>query len=293
MDSVAPPLYAHVHNALLSYLRSELKIGDRLPIQSELSRLCGAKRTTMHRVLGTMRKHKLLERDGGRFRLTRQPLKGDFLPCPSALSRRESVEQSLLAMLVNGDLRSGQRFSELSLARKLSVTTVTIREALLRLSKIGILSKSERQQWSVVKMDEKFVNDFMDIRVLVESFALERYFRGDHAQRQKFERIFQETKTLSNAARIDRGEFFRLDRELHETILQGADNRCLLEHFLYASFPIQLQYLHRELNQAFLRNALSEHLSILRAIHRHDARAALNCLSKHLVVSRKTLLKLI
>ncbi len=290
MDKVSSPLYAHAHNRLLDYLRQQVKPGGRLPIQSELSRICGASRTTTHRVLGSLEKGKILSKDGARFRLVRAPLKKDFLPCPAVLSRRESVEQALLAMLLNRELRPGQRFSELSLAQKFSVTTGTIREALLHLSHIGVFSKTERQQWTVIDMDEGFVNDFMDMRVLMETFALERYFKGSKEQALKFEEVFRETETLFQQLPIDRSEFFRLDVELHKTILTGGGNRCLMKYFLYASFPIQLQYLNQELDQAFLRNALAEHLAILRPVIAGDAEGAVAALNHHLEVSRKIIL---
>ena len=84
---------------------------------------------------------------------------GMLYPCllsvmqPRNLSRREAVEQSLMQMLVQGRLRPGERFSELALARQHKVTTVTIREALLRLASLGVFTKVVRKQGEVTRID--------------------------------------------------------------------------------------------------------------------------------------------
>jgi len=286
------PVYAHTHNALLSFLREKLPPGDPLPVQAELAVISGASRTTIHRILRSLKKSGLLEGAGGGMRLARRPLNKDFLPQPQLLSRREHVEKSLMNMLIEGRLRPGERFSELALARQHDVTTGTIREALLRLSHLGVLHKSERKQWTVARIDAEMINELMDVRILIETYALKNYFRkGEPAQRVEFLRIQAETQQLADAAQADREKFFQLDTQLHNAILESAHNRYLTSNFQFTSFPIQIQFLHHDFDGTLQRIGLNEHLARLAAISAGDRARSLELLEDHLETARQTLLK--
>src|SRR5688572_4997055 len=116
------PLYAHTHNSLLDLFRAEVAPEDRLPAQAELAQRSGASRTTVHRILRSLKKTGVVEEGDDGMRLARRPTQKDFLPQPRALSRREEVERSLIQMLIQGRLKPGERFSELALARQHDVT---------------------------------------------------------------------------------------------------------------------------------------------------------------------------
>ena len=287
------PVYAHTQNALLDILTSELAPGDKVPVQHQLADRCGASRTTVYRILDSLKNSGLLAKAGGGMVLQRRPTRSDFLPQPRVLSRREAVEQSLTEMLLEGRLKPGERFAELTLARLLHVTTGTIREALLRLSRLGVFVKSARKQWSVTSIDAAMINELMDVRVLVETFAMRRYFRNPTPERHAvFAQILEATSRLAASPRPDRQAFFRLDRELHGAILASAANRYLAENFQFISFPIQIQLLHHRFDRELQDLGTAQHIDILRAITEGREREAMARVEKHLDLARDTLLRL-
>lgn len=295
MKKASPPsLYAHTHNSLLSYLSRELKVGERLPSQADLSDICEVSVTTIHRILRTLKKGDLFCGNGEGLELRRIPKKKDYLPEPQALSRRDEVEQSLVEMVINGKFKAGQSFSELSLAREHDVTTGTIREVLLSLTRLGIFTKQARKQWRMIEVDDKIVNELMDLRILMESFALRRFFSlpRNPAVAGEFRRIYHETLRASRRKNADAEDFVRLDRELHQTILTGADNRYLKEYSQYISFPIQFQFLRHAFNEKLINFGTADHLRILRAINAQEAKKAVERLEEHLEHARETLLGL-
>jgi DNA-binding GntR family transcriptional regulator len=282
------PVYARAHNRLLLLLSQEIPLGGRLPVQTKLAERCGASRTTIHHLLGNLQKLGLVSAERN-LRLLRLPLKKDFLPEPRILSRREEVEQAIMTMLVEGRLKPGARFSELGLARTHGVTTGTIREALLRLARLGVFTKSDRKQWQVAKIDEAMLNEMMDLRGVYELFALTRYFQIDRSP-GPFVRLLAEMKKLARMDPIPRDAFFRLDRDLHRTILTAAQNRYLGANFQFLSFPLHFQLLHHGFGPKLLRKGLLEHLALLRAIVAGDRKRSLISLKKHLETARHTLL---
>lgn len=288
-----PLLYAHAHNALLAYLKQS-KIREKLPSQAELARVCKVSVTTIHRILRTLRQGDLLKAVPEGLILRRHPRKKDFLPEPPALSRRDEVEQTLIEQLVSGKFKAGESFSELSLAREHGVTTGTIREVLLSLTRLGIFTKQARKQWRMIEVDEKIVNELMNLRILMETFGLRCYFSGppDSELADEFRRIYAEMLVASRRARPAVQEFVRLDRELHQTILLAARNRFLMDYSRYISFPIQFQFLRRAFDAELMGQGAEEHLRLLKAINARDEDKALRYLVDHLEHSRATLLGL-
>jgi GntR family transcriptional regulator, transcriptional activator for L-galactonate catabolism len=285
------PVYAHTHNALLDLFRVDLRPEERLPVQAELAAKSGASRTTVHRILRSLKRAGVVSESADGMRLSRRPAQKDFLPQPRTLSRREEVEQSLMQMLVQGRLKPGERFSELALARQHNVTTGTIREALLRLAGLGVFTKSVRKQWEVSRIDSGIINELIDVRILIETYALRRYFVRGAPLREKFKVICEDTRKLAQSAQPDKQEFFRLDADLHRTILESGHNRYLAEQFRFISFPIQIQFLHQGFDADFQRLGLGQHLAILEAIVAGKETEALKLLEHHLEEARRTLLK--
>jgi DNA-binding GntR family transcriptional regulator len=286
------PVYARAQNALLKIFRSEVPVGKPIPIQEELAKRLDTSRTTVHRILKTFRKSGLLKMDKGDLVLKRPVNKAEFLPEPVALSRREIVERSLIEKLVRQQMRPGDRFSELALAREYKVTTVTIREALLSLAHLGVFSKTARKQWTVVAIDALMINELMDLRILIETFALGRYFQNPAAMREEFIQI--QKKMQECAAAINRRpfvapkEFLDLDKQFHNLILGAGRNRYLVEEMQFIYFPMQSQFVrHREWEQRRFVLALTEHNAILDAIIAGDRAEALNHLTVHLDNSRQ------
>jgi len=68
------------------------------------------------------------------------------LPPSEEGSKRQKAIDFLLAELGSGRLRPGDQISELALANKIGVATVSMREALLEMMPLGLLTKRERNE---------------------------------------------------------------------------------------------------------------------------------------------------
>lgn len=284
-------IYTHSYNSIVELLRTDLAVGDKLPVQVELARRCNASQGTISTVVRALRRNGLVGKGNSGQVLLRKPKQEHFLPAVQLLSRRESVERGVVEMLLAGELKPGTFISELALARQFKVTTGTVREAMLHLGRLGVFRKSARKQWHFARLNPEEINELMDLRVMIETYSLRRYLQRGEAD----DHVFAEM--LPQAEAVARGPFTspntQLDWGLHRAILAGGGNKRLLEHFEFASFATQIQWLHYQniAGSAEIREtAAAQHLELLKAILARDTRLAPQLLEAHLETARRNLL---
>lgn len=285
-------IYTHSYNSIVELLRNDLAVGDKLPVQVELARRCNASQGTISTVVRALRRNGLVGKGESGQVLLRKPKQEHFLPAVQILSRRESVERGVVEMLLTGELKPGTFISELALARKFKVTTGTVREAMLHLGRLGVFRKSARKQWHFARLNEKEINELMDLRVMIETYSLRRYMQGGDAGDPVFAELLRQAEAASRGPFAS--ENTQLDWGLHRAILATGGNKRLLEHFEFASFATQIQWLHyRDLTDSVrIREvAASEHLNLLKAIVARDTALALQLLEAHLGTARRNLLQ--
>jgi DNA-binding GntR family transcriptional regulator len=293
MMRTAAPIHSHCYNMILSLLEREVAVGERLPVQTELAVRCQASQATISRALRELKKTGLVAEDGEGLCLRRKPGAKHAQPPPSSLSRRDEVERRILAMLTAGELNPGMTFSELALARKFGVTTGTVREALLRLARLGIFTKPARRRWQFARLNEESINHLMDLRMLIEPFALKSYFRRRPREKQPFSNLLERTRQTDNF-RNPAPRRTWLDWDIHRTILEASGNPFLVEHFQFAIVATQVQWHHYGDERVFSRMARigrKRHIDLLKDIIAGNESKALGCLTVHLDEARKQLLE--
>jgi DNA-binding GntR family transcriptional regulator len=286
-------VYTHTRNFILSLLEKELSLGDLLPFQADLARRCHVSQATISRLLNELQKAGITvtERDG-RSRLVRLPRESDRLPEPRGLSRCDEAEQDIMEMLLSGDLKPGMSLSELSLAKKFGITTAPVREAMHKLSRLGIFTKPARRKWQFVKLDPDRINDLFDLRDLLERYALKRYFAKAKPPVAPFLELMAAMENLKKSGTVSLRDLTKIDWNVHQTILKASGNSYLADSFQLAIFATQTQGYNYS-DAATQRRAIlsvEAHLRLLATIVAGDAPLSLKLLSQHLKTARTDLL---
>src|SRR3954451_6049352 len=86
---------------------------------------------------------------------------------------RESVHESLKAMIVTGQLPPGARVTEAELAARLNVSRTPVREALNRLEQDGLVTGRPRQGYNVSEFDLQMFREAFEIREVLDAYATE------------------------------------------------------------------------------------------------------------------------
>jgi len=187
-------------------------------------------------------------------------------------------------------LKPGQLYNEIAIAKELNISRTPVREALLELSSKGLVSYLPRKGVQIKKFTKQDVEEIFDLRMAIESFAVQKAVESYSQDLKRFERILSDQRKA--AKNKDYQAFMEADRIFHTTFSKLIKNKRLLsilENLRDLIHLMGIQALDLE-NRAEL--VIEEHKQIIEAVRAGDsekARAAmiyhLNC-SKNAVVSK-------
>lgn len=135
----------------------------------------------------------------------------------------EQVAQHLENMIVLGQLQSGKRILESSMAKELGVSHGSTREALLLLEKRYLVTNLPRKGTFVTELNEHFVKSLYETLLLIlgnTGAKLVRYWRPEDMDRM--EGLYHEMKTSFEKG--DLQKFHILGVEYTQASLAYADN---------------------------------------------------------------------
>ena len=270
---------------------ANLKPGDFMPAERMLAAEAQVGRTVVRGLFQSLEEDQFILRQGNRWMVKRLlPVAPSASNLQQPLTKRELVKDHLIAELIGGRLKSGQPISELALARQLGVSTVTVREALLKLEPLGALEKTDRRHWAVAAFTESRIYQLREFRELVEIFALRKLIGSEptaatrallDANRRKTVQVVENRHTRVR-------EILEVDLEFHRLLLQAAENELLQERadFIYLIIEFQLVSPHFKIEQG--KFGLRQHLAIHQAIAACDLSGAEKQLRQHLCAAEKS-----
>ncbi len=205
----------------------------------------------------------------------------------ASASLQELAYSRLRSYITHGALPPGASLREEELSRHLGVSRTPLREAIRRLAEEGLVEVLPYRGARVVRLDTAQMEELFEAREALEGMAARLA-----AERMPAEQIRRVRRRLQSRLREvgRRPTAYHPPRlDFHLEILQGAGNRTLaiLAERLYARMA-----LFRALSGAFGERAYPaarEHLEILAAIARRDARAAERLMRRHIRRSRENL----
>lgn len=170
------------------------------------------------------------------------------------------------------DISEPVRVREEELARKLGVSRTPVREALLRLGQEGLL-KMERHRGALLSplTHEQYV-EWLKLRVELEGFASrEAAMNASQRDVDALRKIFAPFNDENLDVLID--EYSAANVDFHAALIQLASNKLLEKVWeLFGHRDMLKTKTIKRLSRA--RQSLSEHLALIDAIEKRDAREA-------------------
>ncbi len=211
---------------------------------------------------------------------------------PARSSTTETVYYALREAITNGTLAPASRLREVHLSRHFGVSTTPIREALLRLSRDGLVEISPNRGAIVTALDRKGIADLYDVREALEERAVrlaactsERDFTPLEALLTDARRCLDEPDQLT---------FNRLDIAFHRQLNALGGNAALAE---------LAEQVHRRIQGVRARCAIqlagrpaishAHHLALLAAVRDRDADLAAVTLREHVHSVRDAVLRVL
>lgn len=210
---------------------------------------------------------------------------------PPVAVRSTNAHRQLKTMILSGELRSGERLVERELARRLNVSRIPLREALIRLEGEGLVRSVANTATYVEDFSLDDMVEIYSLRVALEPLATRlAALRTTPELVRSLRRICERMTQLTR-----RGDWKRLDQvdyEFHHTVVQGSQHRRLIRAYNFC----QIQVLGRAGAFGKLKHlapdfTAREHARIVRAIERGDTAEAEEVARTHIDRARQAFLR--
>jgi DNA-binding GntR family transcriptional regulator len=199
-------------------------------------------------------------------------------------TRREEVARRIRRALLAGELRPGQRITEIRLAKALGVSRPTIRESLQQLIHEGLLVQVPYKGIHVAKPTPEELADIAEVRVALETMAALKLCRDPHGPAMD---AVREALQLHLDA-LDSGDELRSDithLELHRAIWEQAGSVTLRN-----IWPVIASRIHLALtiDQAAIRDPARDrrmHVRLVQLIEESDEAGVIAEVREHIRAS--------
>lgn len=196
-------------------------------------------------------------------------------------SLAEKVYIELRGKILSNQLVPGTRLKEDTWAKKMDVSRVAIREALIRLLGESLLEKGERGGYFVKSMTKEDIKEIRELREVLElgaiSLVCEKVTKQDLL---KLEQICDDFANMF--ANGYYGGACEADVKFHETLFDIAGNNKLKTIYLGSNIPLFHFKIRRASPMNDYEKTESEHRKILDALKKGDSEAAKIVLQEHL-----------
>lgn len=195
------------------------------------------------------------------------------------------VFETLRREIFSGRFRAGDPLREIHLARELDVSQATVREALVQLEHLGLVTRVPNKGTTVTMLGDGEIRERVAIRRNLEEMAfLAAALRMDSAE---FGELRSRRERLSSAIVIN--DYFgaaEADLEFHRYIWECSGNETLVQVLLQLTAPLfALVSIERSRNMDNLQAIERSHEDIIRALQSRDSRLIHGVIQQHLDLS--------
>jgi DNA-binding GntR family transcriptional regulator len=151
-----------------------------------------------------------------------------FQPLEAPERLADMVYEAIRQSIMDKTLAPGARLTESGIAQQLGVSKTPVREALLRLRRIGVIEPDGVRGGRVVRPSTSAIREAYEVREALEVFAVRSV--ADRVSRDDLERISDAAaRSLERAEHGDQAGFREWDFAFHRAIAEAAGNPRLKE----------------------------------------------------------------
>lgn len=198
---------------------------------------------------------------------------------------RVRITSILKKALLAGEYKSGEELSLTAIAEKLGVSRTPVREAFQTLAAEGLIELRMNKGAIVKPIDEKFITDHYEMRMLLEGEAAARAAERGMDVSALLTKLYH---LKDNLEVTGRQYYVDLNQELHTSIWKAADNQKLYS-FLSGLWngPSTGQ---ADSEQEHFRKSTDEHIQILQFIRDKRAEESRKLMQQHISRSKDNIL---
>lgn len=196
-------------------------------------------------------------------------------------STTDDVFVRLRHQILAGELGPGSHHSVYRLSDELGVSRTPVREAVLRLADLGLVSIERNRGITIRGVRAEDVRDVFELRMLLEVPAAAGAAEG--ADDELIDRLRAALEAMRAAARIgDEVAFIGHDRALHAALGEALGNELLSREVDRLRDSIQVRGVSTMGSARTMVDVAEEHAPIVEAVAAGDASAAAAAMREHL-----------
>jgi len=208
---------------------------------------------------------------------------GDMAPVESLSRPALAVELTdrLRSMIMEGELKPGEKIPERMLTERFGVSRTPVREAVKVLAAEGLVVLVQNRGAVVSRLTVAEMEEIFPVLAALEGVAGELACR--QASDEEIAAIRRLNAAMHGAFDIgDRPGYFEINQQIHQAILASARNATLAnQHQLVARRAARARY-QANLTPERWRQALVEHDAILEALEARNARLLGTLMKEHM-----------
>ncbi len=208
---------------------------------------------------------------------------------------RRNISTDVLAILndkiIRQELKPGQRIYVNKLIEEFKVSQTPIREALYKLEGMGLVEIKSKMGIYVTQLSKQDIIEILDIRIALESLALDKILSISSDLIQKLKENLQEfEETIRSRDFVLNNE---VDEKFHQLMVRASENRKLARIYgnLHSHMGIErLFYENKDRALKELGITLKEHTAIVEAFSKKDKEKIKRKIRDHLENVKKRIL---
>jgi DNA-binding GntR family transcriptional regulator len=194
---------------------------------------------------------------------------------------REQVVERVRSEIVSGHTPPGTVYSVPGLAAELGVSTTPVREALLELSRSGLVTAMRNRGFRVEPLSVEALDHLFMMRELLERFALETLARQGPSDRESLVAL---ADAVSDAvAAGDVPEYISSDRAFHEALVAQVGNPLLTQMVMQLRDDMRLYGIDSPEGLKRQKASVKEHYQMVDLAAKHDVDRIGAMISQHIL----------
>lgn len=144
------------------------------------------------------------------------------------VSKEQGVYEQLRQAITSGALKPGQRLIPVDLGRQLDVSSMPVRDALLRLEVERLVTRTPHKEFVITPYSSKDISELYAIRAAVDSLAAR--LAAEHVTPATLKELHQiQRRAEEQLARGDIEALMATNRQFHSLLYKQSGNEQLLE----------------------------------------------------------------
>lgn len=194
--------------------------------------------------------------------------------------------------VLDGELGSGARLKESTLAESIGVSRTPVREALRRLSAEGLIDFSSSQRAAVAQWSDDNIGELFRLRSMLEGYAA--LLAATNISKEQIEELKALEGKMEHSVSDKQIQFKRisaLNNQFHKIILDSSASRRLVVLMSgLIEMAVILRTYHRY-SQAELERSFGHHRELISAFEAHDGEWARSVMTSHILAARASYLR--